>query len=483
MLKNEQLESIQNIYYIKDRGEYYVKIMFSDGEEKNVSLKEARLIIEKINNTPLLQKLQRRILKQPGFCKFYKLVEGEYREITLEEYQVVEEKSKPEKEQVTKEKSKVEKKVEKKQVNLTSETQSRKNTIKSIIEETENLSVQSRFNYFNNVAATILERGNNHPKDLIPVELNGNTYMINQGDKELFQVCFQEVQKAKEIISGENKDKKAKKLKKNKQEIKIKNLNVRVKNILHLTKVKLLKTTGIAAAIGIVTAVSSAIYKNYQDLKSTSSKQEMAADYQVDSLPNISKYIDTELIAAQLEEEYQKAEQQRKKRAEVTKAHNTILKTETIIVEPPKEVLIEGQSIEKLATPDFNLKVEETGLINYIVAFQLTPEMIDKAKAIIQHEAGFDPTEVYAVASTVINRCISGRWGGSDPYSVLTAPQQFTSYLDGYYYQYINGNYADYTSEIVDQLFSGQLAPMHNYESFSSGGSGEQFTSGGNHYR
>ena len=126
----------------------------------------------------------------------------------------------------------------------------------------------------------------------------------------------------------------------------------------------------------------------------------------------------------------------------------------------------------------------QQGQTNYIVKFSLTSHQIDTIKATVQHEAGFNQTEVYAVMSVVINRCKSGRWGVSNPYSIITAPGQFSSYLNGYYQQYANENYADYTDQIVDKMLKGEKAPFHNYESFRSSSStgGVQFTNGGNKY-
>ncbi len=130
-------------------------------------------------------------------------------------------------------------------------------------------------------------------------------------------------------------------------------------------------------------------------------------------------------------------------------------------------------------------QVYQQGQINYIKKFSLTSKQIDTIKATVQHEAGFNQTEVYAVMSVVINRCKSGNWGASNPYSVITFPGQFASYLNGYYRQYINENYADYTDQIIDEMLKGERAPLHNYESFRSSSStvGVQFTKGGNKYR
>ncbi len=124
--------------------------------------------------------------------------------------------------------------------------------------------------------------------------------------------------------------------------------------------------------------------------------------------------------------------------------------------------------------------------VNYIDQYHLTEKEVDTIKATVQHEAGFNPEEVYAVASTVINRSESGGWyADGNPYKVITAPGQFQSYYAGYYKKYENGNYAEYTDEIVDAMLTGELQPLHNFESFRSGSSpkGVQFTPNGNKYR
>lgn len=180
-----------------------------------------------------------------------------------------------------------------------------------------------------------------------------------------------------------------------------------------------------------------------------------------------------------------------KKRKEKTLAHQTVEKKSTITPQEEEEEKIESILVEntKKATnkesEPVNVSTDntQTQSINYIATYSLTPEQIDKIKATVQHEAGFNDIEVTAVMSTVINRCRSGAWGGNNPWSVITAGGQFESYFAGYYLEYVNGNYADYTDQIVDQMLSGEKAPIHGYERFSGGGSGVQFTPGGNHYR
>ena len=122
----------------------------------------------------------------------------------------------------------------------------------------------------------------------------------------------------------------------------------------------------------------------------------------------------------------------------------------------------------------------------------LTPEQLDVVKATIRHEAGNNPAEIANVASAVKNRMNSGAWGGTDPYSVVTASGQFESYFGGHYKQYTGGNYyqgdagtAAAVDQTINAILTGQMAPTHGYSSFRGKGSsnGVQLTEGGNKYR
>ena len=125
-------------------------------------------------------------------------------------------------------------------------------------------------------------------------------------------------------------------------------------------------------------------------------------------------------------------------------------------------------------------------------ALGLTPEQLDIVKATIRHEAGNNPAEIANVASCIKNRMNSGAWGGTDPYSIVTAKGQFSSYLGGYYKQYTGGNYyqgdpatAASVDETINAILLGTIPPTHSYQSFRSSGSpsGTQLTPGGNKYR
>ena len=125
-------------------------------------------------------------------------------------------------------------------------------------------------------------------------------------------------------------------------------------------------------------------------------------------------------------------------------------------------------------------------------ALGITPEQLDIVKATIRHEAGNNPDEIANVASCIRNRMLAGNWGGTDPYSVVTAKGQFSSYLGGYYKQYTGGNYyqgdaatAQQVDDLLNNILTGATPPTHNYQSFRSASSpnGVQLTPGGNKYR
>lgn len=86
--------------------------------------------------------------------------------------------------------------------------------------------------------------------------------------------------------------------------------------------------------------------------------------------------------------------------------------------------------------------------------------------AIVAHEGGTSYEGSLAVISCVMNRADSGAWGGSDALSVLTAPGQFSSYLDGYYTQYLGAAIPEVRQAVRDCMYGGVRS--HPYTSFRS---------------
>ena len=114
---------------------------------------------------------------------------------------------------------------------------------------------------------------------------------------------------------------------------------------------------------------------------------------------------------------------------------------------------------------------------------------LDTVKATIRHEAGNNPAEILNVASVVANREANS---GANAYAVITAPNQFQSYGEGYYKQYTGGNYyqgdaatAAQVNSMMNAILTGQMAPTHGYSSFrgKSSPKGVQLVEGGNKYR
>lgn len=99
--------------------------------------------------------------------------------------------------------------------------------------------------------------------------------------------------------------------------------------------------------------------------------------------------------------------------------------------------------------------------------------------AIVQHEGGANYESALAVMSCVMNRCDSGRWGGTDPVSVLTAPGQFASYLDGYYKQFLGRSSLEVQRAVLDCLNGTRSHPYQSFRSYRTSGS---VNIGGNWY-
>lgn len=95
----------------------------------------------------------------------------------------------------------------------------------------------------------------------------------------------------------------------------------------------------------------------------------------------------------------------------------------------------------------------------------LTQQDYNLVCAIVEHEAGSNDYEsALAVMSCVMNRVASPNYP-DDPVSVLTAPGQFASYLDGYYTQFLNNTSYEVNRAVRDALNG---ARNHNYLNFRS---------------
>jgi hypothetical protein len=109
-------------------------------------------------------------------------------------------------------------------------------------------------------------------------------------------------------------------------------------------------------------------------------------------------------------------------------------------------------------------------------------DQLDFICAVVAAECNSSYEGSLAVISCVMNRVDSGKWGGTDAVSVLTAPGQFAAYLDGPYKRYLGGKYPDYVKKAVIDCMVGGVR-SHPYQSFRSGSSYGVWNCGGNSYR
>ena len=104
--------------------------------------------------------------------------------------------------------------------------------------------------------------------------------------------------------------------------------------------------------------------------------------------------------------------------------------------------------------------------------------------AVVASEGNSTYDSALAVISCVMNRCDTGAWGGKDPISVLTAPGQFSGYLDGPYTRFLNHGYPAHVEQAVsDCLDKGirnhKCLGFRNYSGWSGG---QEINIGGNYY-
>ncbi|MGI6108382.1 MAG: G5 domain-containing protein [Eubacteriaceae bacterium] len=93
----------------------------------------------------------------------------------------------------------------------------------------------------------------------------------------------------------------------------------------------------------------------------------------------------------------------------------------------------------------------------------------DTICAIVAHEGGTSYDGACAVMSAVMNRYDAGY--ASSPLGVLTAPGQFSSYLDGYYTDYLGSAPAAVQQAVTDCLNGYRMHPYKNFRSYQTSGS------------
>lgn len=159
---------------------------------------------------------------------------------------------------------------------------------------------------------------------------------------------------------------------------------------------------------------------------------------------------------------------------------NLVLEFKTYLKDIVKEVVKELDEEEKQATPTPTPVPSPTP--TPIPTPAPTPSQEDQdfdlICAIVASEGGTSYEGAMGVISCVMNRVDAGY--GSDAISVLTAPGQFASYLDGYYIQYL-GNAPAAVQQAVTDCMEGGIR-SHNFLSYRNYQTSGSVNIGGNWY-
>ncbi|WP_368260661.1 hypothetical protein [Eubacterium callanderi] len=166
---------------------------------------------------------------------------------------------------------------------------------------------------------------------------------------------------------------------------------------------------------------------------------------------------------------------------------NLVLEFKTYLKDIVKEVLKELDEEEKQAapTPSDNFWSSDNSSVPSPTPTPVpsvpSPEEqdFDTICAIVASEGGTSYDSAMGVISCVMNRVDAGY--GSDAISVLTAPGQFASYIDGSYVQYTNGKYPDSVKHAVIDCMKNGIRSHNflNYRTYETSGS---VNIGGNWY-
>lgn len=101
--------------------------------------------------------------------------------------------------------------------------------------------------------------------------------------------------------------------------------------------------------------------------------------------------------------------------------------------------------------------------------------------AVVAAEDNTSYTGALAVASCIMNRADSGRWGGATPVAVITAKGQFSAYIYGNYKKYADGKAPSYVKAAVSDCMTYGLR-NHSYTSFRAGSVKGSKKIGANYY-
>ena len=116
------------------------------------------------------------------------------------------------------------------------------------------------------------------------------------------------------------------------------------------------------------------------------------------------------------------------------------------------------------------LSIPEKGFIvsNNNTKYSLSTEDFNLLVAVVSSESNKKLDDIMAVMSVILNRCDRG---GKTPVEVITAPGQFSGYLQGYYRNYLNAdNTLKSNTTLVQEVVNDALNGVRNnkYYSFRS---------------
>ncbi len=111
-----------------------------------------------------------------------------------------------------------------------------------------------------------------------------------------------------------------------------------------------------------------------------------------------------------------------------------------------------------------------------------SPEELDLICAITAQECSSSYEGALAVITTACNRAQSSKWqrNGTDPLSQYKAPNQFCYTIDSHWVKRLNGNYADFVKQAVEDALNGKR--NHSYLSFRGYQTSGSVKIGGNWY-
>ena len=120
--------------------------------------------------------------------------------------------------------------------------------------------------------------------------------------------------------------------------------------------------------------------------------------------------------------------------------------------------------------------------------YELTEKDFDLLCSIVASEGNLSYDESLAVATTVLNRCDNADFismYGRDPIAQITGIDQFASYANGQYKNYLNGKAPTEVVNAVKDALAG--VRNHNYCSYKANSvtdfSNNMITSSGNRYK